>query len=47
MTTVRVDPAILGGDDDGELTVWLVPDGARVEADQPARCANSLRKARR
>ena len=35
MTTVRVDPAILGEDDDGELTVWLVPDGARVEADQP------------
>ena len=35
MTTVRVDPAILGGDDDGELTAWLVSDGARVEADQP------------
>ena len=28
MTTVRVDPAILGGDDDGELTAGS-PDGAR------------------
>jgi pyruvate/2-oxoglutarate dehydrogenase complex dihydrolipoamide acyltransferase (E2) component len=35
MSTVRIDPAVLGGDDDGELTTWLVPDGARVEADQP------------
>jgi pyruvate/2-oxoglutarate dehydrogenase complex dihydrolipoamide acyltransferase (E2) component len=35
VSSVRVDPAILGEDDDGELTAWLVPDGARVEADQP------------
>jgi pyruvate/2-oxoglutarate dehydrogenase complex dihydrolipoamide acyltransferase (E2) component len=35
MSIVRVDPAILGGDDDGELTAWLVPDGVHVEADQP------------
>jgi 2-oxoglutarate dehydrogenase E2 component (dihydrolipoamide succinyltransferase) len=35
MSSVRVDPAIIGEDDDAELTTWLSSDGAFVEADQP------------
>jgi pyruvate/2-oxoglutarate dehydrogenase complex dihydrolipoamide acyltransferase (E2) component len=34
MSSIRVDPAILGEDDDAELTSWLAADGATVEADQ-------------
>ena len=34
MSSIRVDPAILGEDDDAELTSWLAPDGATVQADQ-------------
>lgn len=35
MSSVRVDPAIIGEDDDAELTTWLASDGAFVEGDQP------------
>ena len=35
MSSILVDPAIVGEDDDAELTAWLVPDGASVEAEQP------------
>ena len=35
MSSVRVDPAIIGEDDDAELTTGLASDGAFVEGDQP------------
>jgi len=34
-TSVAIDPAILGDEEDVEVTTWLVPDGAAVESGQP------------
>ncbi len=32
---VALDPAVVAEDDEGELTAWLEPAGADVEAGQP------------
>jgi pyruvate/2-oxoglutarate dehydrogenase complex dihydrolipoamide acyltransferase (E2) component len=34
-TAVLIDPAILGDEDEVELTTWLAPDGSGVLAGQP------------
>jgi pyruvate/2-oxoglutarate dehydrogenase complex dihydrolipoamide acyltransferase (E2) component len=34
-TAVLIDPAILGDEDEVELTTWLQPDGSGVNAGQP------------
>jgi pyruvate/2-oxoglutarate dehydrogenase complex dihydrolipoamide acyltransferase (E2) component len=34
-STVTLDRAVVGEGDDAELTTWLQPNGAIVEADQP------------
>jgi pyruvate/2-oxoglutarate dehydrogenase complex dihydrolipoamide acyltransferase (E2) component len=33
-TAILIDPAVVGDDDDVELTTWLQPDGAGVHAGQ-------------